>query len=1301
MLTRVLAAALIAAGSAVVFISVTTRVSSESSPEKRYKPELVVQTGHQGFIYDVAFSPDGKIIASGSLDATVKLWDTATGKELRTLIGHTSLVSTLAFSPDGKILASGGVDFAIRTWDVLTGKQLKVFQQHANGVTAVAFTPDGKTILSGSEDQTIRAWDVDTGNPLRTYGTEKSFDIDASGAPINRPLAIKTLAIAPDGKSVAASTKDGQIMVLDVQTFATLRSFSTEKTAVNSLAFTPDGKYLTAVSDLSINVFDAGTGAVISAPDPGYANILEKFNATREVDQDGKPINAALPIQLIRASLSRDGKLLAAAEQSIQGRNYESRLRIWKIPDGKEVKLTHSEWGPIIQSAAFAPDGATIATGGNLGSGFGVRLWNAGNGNEMRTFEGTSDEVHGLALSPDSKTIAINDTVAKAMRLIDLTGERHERSIKLAGPSWTPRFRSNDEIAFQNVDLQTYDVKSAQMVHAYPSQLPGSPFAFSADGKFLVTSELSGLTLSDAKKGTAIRTFQTEKPTNLFGSIIGLDIDPSSKIVAAASWGGQSYLFDLASGRELPSACKSDGLTSSITFSPDGKLFSVIGQTSIVMCRTEGGIVTRTISDGLMLIGVSKSVFSPDSKILAIADFTDTVRLYDVETGNELKRFPGSSSPFMVSDHCIEFSRDGRLLYSTSNRNKILIYDVANGKQLASLVTFGDSDWAVVTPDGFFDATEGAQHLMHFVVPSEQGYETISLDQLKRYYVPGLLSQIVNGSYRSRQNDFTVTLFPAVKLEQIKGNESSISAELTDRGGGIGRVEVRVNGSEVYADARNVQKVAGESGDTKLKIDIPRERFKVGSNSLEVIAWNAEGNVRSLPYTIILDLAADGLIMRGASYDSKRAAKKPSEINFYAIVSGISDYAGDGLDLRYAAKDAEDITKALSLAARKYFCANEMVENKPCTRVHIRLLSTETDKTAQFAGLPDAPDFQRLDPVKASYATAFAETAKKAGPDDVVFFYFSGHATSITSDDAVKDSGFADTYVYATRDATTLDRAVLTNRSERERTAVSSLELAAWLSEIKAQKKVLILDTCAAGAAQNDLVAQARSVDALQVRSIDRLQERTGFYVLMGSAADAVSYEANEFRQGLLTYSLLEGMTLSSTLSDGGFLDVEKWFGFSEDKVEDLAKGIGGVQRPSFFKSPTARSFDIGRIESSEVAQIPVARRVPLILQPELREEGKRTDPERLTEKLQSRLIEKSLILTRGQTAEINYVNVANAANGLSPRGSYTINGDIVTIELSLIRDEEEVVKIKVSGTRAEIVDKLARELVAAATIKK
>jgi len=292
-------------------------------------------------------------------------------------------------------------------------------------------------------------------------------------------------------------------------------------------------------------------------------------------------------------------------------------------------------------------------------------------------------------------------------------------------------------------------------------------------------------------------------------------------------------------------------------------------------------------------------------------------------------------------------------------------------------------------------------------------------------------------------------------------------------------------------------------------------------------------------------------------------------------------------------------------------------------------------------------------------------------------------------------------YLYATRDAGTLDRAILVNESERLSKTVNSLELAKWVSEIKADKKVMIFDTCAAGAAQKDLTAQTRSVDALQVRSIDRLRERTGFYILMGSAADAVSYEANEFRQGLLTYSLIEAMTNDKNLRDGKFLDVEKWFASAEEKVETLAKGIGGVQRPSFFKSNFAKTFDIGRIERDEQKLLPLAQRVPLILQPELRETGKFTDKERLTEKLEVRLLEQSASNVRGESAAINYIKATTAANGLSPRGFYALNADgTVTIDVSLIRDEEEIAKLKVTAAKEEIIEKLLQEIIKAVQIK-
>jgi hypothetical protein len=273
----------------------------------------------------------------------------------------------------------------------------------------------------------------------------------------------------------------------------------------------------------------------------------------------------------------------------------------------------------------------------------------------------------------------------------------------------------------------------------------------------------------------------------------------------------------------------------------------------------------------------------------------------------------------------------------------------------------------------------------------------------------------------------------------------------------------------------------------------------------------------------------------------------------------------------------------------------------------------------------------------------------------------------------------------------------LANETERKTKTVSSLELAKWLADIKAEKKVLVLDTCAAGAVEKDLVAQVRDVDALQTKSIDRLRARTGFYVLMGSAANAQSFEANEYRQGLLTYSLLEGMTTDGKLRDGRFLDVEKWFGGAADRVEDLAKGIGGVQRPSYFKSYSAGSFDIGRIEAEERKLIPLASRVPLILKPFLFEKTDTNDiidTEGLTEKLETRLLEQSLVYARGNLAPINYIDASRAANGISPNGFYTIKGDEVTVEVSLVRDKKALAKIKIVGTRQNIVDKVVLTII-------
>jgi WD40 repeat protein len=111
-------------------------------------------------VLSVSFSPDGKTLASGSFDNSIKLWDITTGKEIRTLQGHSNFVDSVSFSPDGKTLASGSYDNTIKLWDITTGKEIRTLQGHSYSVNSVSFSPDGKTLASGSVDTPVILWDV-------------------------------------------------------------------------------------------------------------------------------------------------------------------------------------------------------------------------------------------------------------------------------------------------------------------------------------------------------------------------------------------------------------------------------------------------------------------------------------------------------------------------------------------------------------------------------------------------------------------------------------------------------------------------------------------------------------------------------------------------------------------------------------------------------------------------------------------------------------------------------------------------------------------------------------------------------------------------------------------------------------------------------------------------------------------------------------------------------------------------------------------------------------------------------------
>jgi WD40 repeat protein len=211
--------------------------------------EIATLRGHQAAVTSVAFSPNGKILATASADNTVKLWDTSTGKLIATLRGHQATVTSVAFSPNGKIVATASADGTIKLWDVVVGKEIATLRGHQATVTSVAFSPDGKLIISASRDRTVKLWDISTGKLLKTL-------VGAAGS-------VTAVAVSRDGKLIASGSADKTVKLWR-RDGTLLKTIVGHEDFVTAVAFSPDGKYIASASlDGTIRLWNLSSGAPV------------------------------------------------------------------------------------------------------------------------------------------------------------------------------------------------------------------------------------------------------------------------------------------------------------------------------------------------------------------------------------------------------------------------------------------------------------------------------------------------------------------------------------------------------------------------------------------------------------------------------------------------------------------------------------------------------------------------------------------------------------------------------------------------------------------------------------------------------------------------------------------------------------------------------------------------------------------------------------------------------------------------------------------------------------------------------
>jgi WD40 repeat protein len=739
--------------------------------------ETVIQRGHELAVVAVAASPDSNYVVTGSRDKSAKLWELSTGREVRSFLGHDYSVTSVDVSSDGKYLLTGSNDETVRLWEMETGKEIFSINPVHEQIKHVTISPDMQFFVAAALRYNVHVYDFKTRKKVKEF--EVNPESNRNGVAI---------AISPDSKWIAFGEDNRMVNVYRTSDWQKVYTFEYGSGSCGGCStfcnFSPDSQHLVMVShNGSAKKYELGTGKLVKqyadqlgdpssitfAPDNKKIALVLKKEIVVWDNETGKELQRFNPggeQEMNETAFTNNSKqLLITCDNNV--------TLVWDLEKQKVVQsltgfLNLRDKGGITYDPNFiwdmqiakyirfkgnlliSNDGKTLIKGK---FGTKVKQWDIATGKNVMDFVGHSKAVLCYELSKDGKKlvtgggdgkiilwdVATGDTIRtiKAHREPILDIHFNSDETKVAASSWDARLITWDLGNGKPVNFFDFENNAALNIQWGQSDL----YVFTGQGKEVKMWEL------DTK--TAVRDFVGHSDV-----ISSLRLNGDKQQLLSASWDGSIRLWNVGTG-----------------------------------------LMEQKMLDHRGAVHVA--IFGPEGKTIYSAGADRQIRVWDIATSKIIRTFDGHKAEVAS----LVFSPDSKMLISHSVDGATKFWDLGSGKEFFEHIHFGEKEWMVKNPEGFFNSTQDARQFIHFV----DGLKTYHADQFfNDFYRPDLLPKIFQsrgtGGSQGINQKLKGSPPPSVKVAVVQSSDpgkAEVYLKITDNGAGAKSVKLFHNGKNI------------------------------------------------------------------------------------------------------------------------------------------------------------------------------------------------------------------------------------------------------------------------------------------------------------------------------------------------------------------------------------------------------------------------------------------------------------------------------------------------------------------------